>query len=108
MRSHTSKNGSQRLMTPEATTSGRLSDLARELKDLREELKLGGGQGQIEEQHDKDKLTARERVQLLFDDGEHAVEIGMLVGHDLYDGQAPGAGVVTAVGRVQGLSLIHI
>ncbi len=108
MRSHTSKNGSQRLMTPEATTSGRLSDLARELKDLREKLKLGGGQGQIEEQHDKDKLTARERVQLLFDDGEHAVEIGMLVGHDLYDGQAPGAGVVTAVGRVQGKEVVVV
>ncbi len=93
MRSHTSKNGSQLLMKPEATTSRRLSDLARELKGLREKLKLGGGQGQIEEQYDKDKLTARERVQLLFDDGEHAVEIGMIVGHDLYDGQALGAGV---------------
>ena len=108
MRSHTSKNGSQRLMKPESTTSRRLSDLARELKDLREELKLGGGQGQIEEQHDKDKLTARERVQLLFDDGEHAVEIGMLVGHDLYDGQAPGAGVVTAVGRVEGKEVVVV
>ncbi len=108
MRSHTSKNGSQLLMKPEATTSRRLSDLARELKGLREKLKLGGGQGQIEEQHDKDKLTARERVQLLFDDGEHAVEIGMLVGHDLYDGQAPGAGVVTAVGRVEGKEVVVV
>jgi len=95
-------------MSADAKPSGRLSDLARELKALREELRLGGGEKEIDEQYDQGKLTARERVQLLLDDREPTVEVGMLVGHDLYEGQAPGAGVVTTVGRIHGKEVVVV
>jgi 3-methylcrotonyl-CoA carboxylase beta subunit len=97
-------------VTEDTTTgaAGRLATLSAELKELRNELRLGGGPGRIARQHDQGKLTARERVELLLDPGEPAVEIGMLVAHDLYDGGAPGAGVVTTLGRVEGRETVVV
>ncbi|MEM7415995.1 MAG: carboxyl transferase domain-containing protein [Gemmatimonadota bacterium] len=91
-----------------AASSGRLAELSAELKKLRETLREGGGAKRIERQHKQGKLTARERIDLLLDEGEPSVEIGMLVAHDLYDGQAPGAGVVTVVGRVEGREVVVV
>lgn len=68
--------------------------------------KLGGGQVRIDSQHKKGKLTARERLQLLLDEGSFE-EIGMLV-HNRNKGltteqeQFPGDGVVTGYGTVNG------
>ncbi len=87
---------------------GRLAELSAELRALRDTLQLGGGEARIERQHSQGKLTARERVQLLLDDGGTWVEVGLLVGHDLYDGQAPGAGVVTGVGRIEGREVVVV
>lgn len=88
--------------------TGRLAELSAELKDLRERLRLGGGEARIEKQHAQGKLTARERVELLLDPGEPWVEVGLLVAHDLYDGQAPGAGVITGVGRIEGREAVVV
>jgi acetyl-CoA carboxylase carboxyltransferase component len=88
--------------------SGRLAELSAELEELRGQIRLGGGTKRIERQHQQGKLTARERIELLLDEGEASVEIGMLVAHDLYDGQAPGAGVVTTVGRVEGREVVVV
>jgi acetyl-CoA carboxylase carboxyltransferase component len=88
--------------------TGRLGALSAELKALRERLWEGGGKGRIERQHAQGKLTARERVSLLLDPEEPSVEIGLLVAHDLYDGQAPAAGVVTTVGRVHGREVVVV
>jgi acetyl-CoA carboxylase carboxyltransferase component len=88
--------------------TGRLGALSAELKALRERLWEGGGEGRIERQHAQGKLTARERVSLLLDPEEPSVEIGLLVAHDLYDGQAPAAGVVTTVGRVHGREVVVV
>ena len=87
---------------------GRLGRLAQELLELRERLRLGGGADRVERQHAQGKLTARERLALLLDPEEPWVELGLLVAHDLYSGQAPGAGVVTAVGRVQGREVVVV
>ena len=91
-----------------AGTAGRLGALASELKTLRERLREGGGAAKVERQHRQGKLTARERVALLFDEGEPSVEIGLLVAHDLYEGHAPAAGVVTAVGRIGGREAVVV
>jgi acetyl-CoA carboxylase carboxyltransferase component len=88
--------------------NGRLAELSEELKELREELRQGGGERRIKRQHDQGKLTARERVDLLFDEDAPMVEVGLLVAHDKYDGQAPGAGVVTAVGRIEGREAVVV
>ncbi|HEU4453821.1 MAG TPA: acyl-CoA carboxylase subunit beta [Longimicrobium sp.] len=74
--------------------------LARELTELEARLRQGGGPKRIDKQHADGKLTARERIGLLLDPRTRFQEIGLLVAHDLYDGQAPGAGVVTGIGTV--------
>jgi acetyl-CoA carboxylase carboxyltransferase component len=91
-----------------ASPAGRLGALSSELKELRERLRQGGGAERIERQHAQGKLSARERVELLLDEGEPSVEIGLLVAHDLYDGQAPAAGVVTCVGRIGGREVVVV
>ncbi|MGD2122467.1 MAG: carboxyl transferase domain-containing protein [Gemmatimonadota bacterium] len=85
-----------------------LRALAEELKDLRDTLRLGGGGRKIQRQHDQGKLTARERLRLLLDEGGAWVELGLLMAHDLYDGEAPGAGVVTGVGVVEGREVVVV
>src|SRR5438045_346257 len=105
---------------PQTThASGRLRELTRELRQLEEKLRLGGGPDKIDKQHKQGKLTARERIDLLFDKDTYRQEIGLLVAYDQYKaegrkqkaegsdqvvdetGPAPAAGVVTMIGRVQ-------
>ncbi len=76
--------------------------LAGQIAELESKLRSGGGQKKIDKQHKDGKLTARERIDLLIDSGTQFLEIGLLIAYDLYDGQAPGAGVVTGVGKVEG------
>ncbi|HWZ04222.1 MAG TPA: acyl-CoA carboxylase subunit beta [Mucilaginibacter sp.] len=76
------------------------------LKQKREEAQLGGGKARIESQHKKGKLTARERLHFLMDEGSFQ-EIGMLVAHrstdfDMEKEKYPGDGVVTGYGTVNG------
>ena len=75
-----------------------------ELQRLEVKLRLGGGPDKIDRQHAQGKLTARERINLLLDRDSYAQEIGLLVAYDQYSGGAPGAGVVTMVGRIEGCS----
>src|SRR5580700_3045363 len=72
------------------------------LQDLEDKLRAGGGAKKIEKQHKDGKLTARERVAKLIDPGTFFLEIGLLIAYDRYDGQAPAAGVVTGIGRIEG------
>jgi acetyl-CoA carboxylase carboxyltransferase component len=72
------------------------------LEALEDRLRDGGGAAKIEKQHKAGKLTARERVAKLIDIGSPFLETGLLVAYDRYDGQAPGAGVVTGLARIEG------
>ena len=72
------------------------------LEELEDKLRAGGGAKKIEKQHSDGKLTARERIAKLIDPGTMFLEIGLLIAYDQYDGQAPAAGVVTGVGRIEG------
>ena len=76
------------------------------LQHKREQAQLGGGHARIESQHKKGKLTARERLHFLLDEGSFQ-EIGMLVTHRSTDfGMEkeiyPGDGVVTGYGTISG------
>jgi len=82
--------------------------LARELTELEAKLRQGGGPKRIDKQHADGKLTARERIGLLLDPRTRFQEIGLLVAHDLYEGQAPGAGVVTGIGTVAGREVVVV
>jgi acetyl-CoA carboxylase carboxyltransferase component len=76
--------------------------LCEDLAELEIKLRLGGGPKKIEKQHREGKLTARERIERLVDPAQLSLEIGLLFGYDRYDGQAPAAGVVTVVGKIEG------
>ncbi len=95
-------------MSARPVGSARIHQLSEELKLLRERLWQGGGPERIEREHGRGKWTARERVAALLDAGETFVEIGLLVAHDLYDGRAPAAGVVTGVGRAHGREVVVV
>lgn len=76
------------------------------LKRFQEEAYLGGGKNRIDKQHEKGKLTARERIHFLLDKGSFE-EIGLLVTHRSYDfgmekQRIPGDGVITGYGTVDG------
>ncbi|MGA1267413.1 MAG: carboxyl transferase domain-containing protein, partial [Phycisphaerales bacterium] len=64
----------------------------------------GGGPGGAERQHRHGRLTARERIDLLLDPGSPRMECGLLAAWGMYReyGGAPGAGVVTVLGVVEG------
>lgn len=78
-----------------------LRHLAEELRELEEKLRSGGGAKKIEKQHSDGKLTARERIEQLVESGTF-LEIGLLIAFDQYQGQAPAAGVVTGVAKIEG------
>src|SRR3954469_22598703 len=86
----------------------RLRELTSDLKRLEAKLRRGGGPDKIDRQHKQGKLTARERLDLLLDEGAYAQEIGLLVAYDQYDGGAPAAGVITVVGRVGGREVVVV
>ncbi|WP_064098322.1 carboxyl transferase domain-containing protein [Sutcliffiella horikoshii] len=77
-----------------------------ELYDKRREVELGGGDDRIDKQHEKGKLTARERIELLVDEGTF-VELNPFIEHRCNDfglqgKKGPGDGVVTGYGKVNG------
>lgn len=83
-----------------------MSDIIRQLEEMREAARLGGGQRRIDIQHAKGKLTARERIDVLLDEDSFE-EWDMFVEHDSHDfGMAeqkvPGDGVVTGSGTING------
>jgi 3-methylcrotonyl-CoA carboxylase beta subunit len=86
----------------------RLKTLTAEYQELRARLEQGGGPEKVRRQHEQGKLTARERVAALLDEGGPWLEIGLLVASDQYDGQAPAAGVVTGLGRVGGRPIVVV
>jgi 3-methylcrotonyl-CoA carboxylase beta subunit len=88
--------------------SGRLQQLADATRALEAQLREGGGADKIAKQHKQGKLTARERVARLCDEGTPFLEIGLLVAYDRYDGQAPAAGVVTGVAVVEGREVVVV
>jgi acetyl-CoA carboxylase carboxyltransferase component len=67
-------------------------------------IRLGGGAKAAEAQHGKGRLTARERLHLLLDEGTEFLELGLWAAQGMYAefGGAPGAGVVTGLGKVSG------
>ena len=83
-----------------------MKDILQELEDRRGAARLGGGQKRIDAQHSKGKLTARERIELLLDEGSFE-EFDMFVAHRCTDfgmeNQRPaGDGVVTGWGTING------
>jgi 3-methylcrotonyl-CoA carboxylase beta subunit len=88
--------------------TSRLRELSAEVRELESKLRRGGGPERIAKLHKQGKLSARERIDKLCDPGARFLEIGLLVAHDQYDGQAPAAGVVTGIGLVHGREVVIV
>ena len=92
---------------PEAS-SPRLTRLTDEYLALAAKLRAGGGAERAAKMRAKGQLTPRERVAGLLDTDSPWFEIGLLVAYDRYDGQAPAAGVITGIGRVEGREVVVV
>jgi len=70
----------------------------------------GGGEKRTEKHKDKGKLTARERINYLFDDKSDSIEIGALAGEEMYEehGGCPSGGVIVKIGYVKGKQCIVV
>ena len=75
-----------------------------QLQSKAKKTKLGGGEKKIDEQHQRGKLTARERIDYLTDDGSSFVEIGLFTGDGMYkeQGGCPSGGVIAGLGYIHG------
>lgn len=84
--------------------------LLSQLKHKFAKIKLGGGEKRIEKLHSEGKMTARERIDYLFDSSKQSIEIGAFVGEGMYaeHGDCPSGGVVIKIGYIQGKQCIVV
>jgi 3-methylcrotonyl-CoA carboxylase beta subunit len=68
----------------------------------------GGGEKARRKHTERGKLLARERIRALLDPGSPFLELSALAAHGMYEDQAPGAGVVTGIGRVHGMEVMVV
>jgi len=80
------------------------------LRTRLDKIALGGGKKAIEKQREKNKLTPRERIAYLADEGAPFIEIGALAGYDMYEDQGgcPAGGTVAGIGYVSGRQCIIV
>ncbi len=80
----------------------RMRALVADLRDKVAAIALGGDERAREKHVARGKLLPRERVSTLLDPGSPFLEVGQLAAYGLYGGEAPGAGIITGIGRVSG------
>jgi acetyl-CoA carboxylase carboxyltransferase component len=86
----------------------RMQELVAELRERTAEVARGGGAKALEKHRSRGKLTARERVDRLLDPNSAFLELSALAAWDLYNGQAPGAGIVTGIGTIEGRECVVV
>jgi acetyl-CoA carboxylase carboxyltransferase component len=82
--------------------TGRMESLVAELRERTALVARGGGDAAVERHRSRGKMTARDRIDRLVDPGAAFLELNALAAWDLYGGAAPGAGIVTGIGVVEG------
>ena len=86
----------------------RMEGLVAELRERTAEISRGGGEKETERHRSRGKLTARERVDRLVDPGAAFLELNALAAWELYDSEAPSAGIVTGIGVVEGRECVIV
>jgi acetyl-CoA carboxylase carboxyltransferase component len=86
----------------------RMEALVAELRDRSAQVAQGGGEKATERHRSRGKLTARERIDRLVDPGGAFLELNGLAAWDMYERQAPAAGIVTGVGVVEGRECVIV
>ncbi|HKP09977.1 MAG TPA: carboxyl transferase domain-containing protein, partial [Gaiella sp.] len=87
---------------------GVMEALVAELRDRTALVASGGGEASVERHRSRGKLPARERIDRLVDPGTAFLELNALAAWELYDGQAPSAGIVTGIGVVEGRECVVV
>src|SRR5712691_7104623 len=82
--------------------------LVEELRERSARVAAGGGEQAVERHRSRGKLLARERIDRLVDPGTAFLELNALAAWEMYDGQAPGAGIVTGIGVVEGRECVIV
>jgi acetyl-CoA carboxylase carboxyltransferase component len=82
--------------------------LVAELKQRTERAREGGGERYLQRHRSQGKLPVRERIERLLDPGSPFLELSALAATDMYDGEAPCAGLVTGIGRVSGREVLIV
>jgi acetyl-CoA carboxylase carboxyltransferase component len=85
-----------------------MAELVRTLRAARAEAAAGGPPEARERHKARGKLLPRERVERLLDPGTAFLELSPLAAHGCYDGEAPGASIVTGIGRVAGREIVVV
>src|SRR5579859_6768147 len=91
-----------------ALRRARMEELVAELRERSALVARGGGEKAMERHTSRGKLTARERIDRLVDPGCGFLELNALAAWDVYDGQAPSAGIVTGIGVVEGRQCVIV
>ncbi len=86
----------------------RMEELVMELRERTEQVARGGGEAALEKHRSRGKLTARERIDRLLDPDTAFLELSALAAWEMYDGQAPGAGIVTGIGVIEGRECVLV
>src|SRR3954465_102540 len=86
----------------------RMSGLVADLRGRLAQVKSGGGDRAVQRQREQGKLPVRERIDQLLDPGSPFLELSPLAAWDLYDNDAPAAGIVTGVGRGSGREVLIV
>ncbi len=85
-----------------------MKGLVTELRERTELVARGGGEAAVERHRSRGKLPARERIDRLVDPGSAFLELGALAAWELYEGQAPSAGIVTGIGVIEGRECVVV
>jgi 3-methylcrotonyl-CoA carboxylase beta subunit/propionyl-CoA carboxylase len=85
-----------------------MQQLVGELRGRLDRVREGGGAKYIERHRAQGKLAVRDRIARLLDAGSPFLELSPLAAYEMYDGEAPAAGLVTGVGRVSGREVLIV
>jgi acetyl-CoA carboxylase carboxyltransferase component len=86
----------------------RMTALVAQLRDRTARVRLGGGEKYLQRHREQGKLPVRERIDKLLDPGSPFLELSPLAAWEMYEDDAPSAGVITGIGRVSGRDILVV
>ena len=90
------------------TNLAHMERLVEQLKERRDKVRDGGGPRYVERHREQGKLPVRERIDKLLDTDSSFLELSPLAAWDLYENEAPSAGILTGIGRVSGREVVIV
>lgn len=91
-----------------AANHAHMRDLVADLQKQLDQVELGGGEKARKKHTKRGKMLPRERIKQLIDPGTPFLELSPMAAHDMYDGKAPSAGIITGIARVSGQEVVII